>query len=195
MNDGLVMKITFPLISLKNKCDSHGALVSAFFLLVIVGVYFKEFLFFTENKVVSNSTSDIFYQFVHWRKFGFEELKRGNVALWNPYIYSGTPFLGGFQSALFYPLNWIHLFLPLSIALNLEVALHVFIAGYSFFLWSRFRKLGIFASILFSLLFMFSGPFFLNVYAGHLSNLATLAWTPLLFLAAEGWILRKQKHF
>ena len=36
-------------------------------------------------------------------------------------------------------------------------------------------------------MFMLSGPFFLQIINGHLSNLCAMTWTPLIFLALEGW--------
>jgi hypothetical protein len=40
-------------------------------------------------------------------------------------------------------------------------------------------------------LFMFSGAYFLHVYAGHLSLLYAVAWTPLVFASVEGWIQKR----
>ncbi len=43
----------------------------------------------------------------------FEFLVKGNIkngiSFWNPYIYSGTPFLGNPLSSLFYPLNFLYI--------------------------------------------------------------------------------------
>ena len=33
---------------------------------------------------------------------------------------------------------------------------------------------------------MFSGPYFLHIYAGHLPHLALMPWVPLLFLSIDG---------
>ena len=35
-------------------------------------------------------------------------------------------------------------------------------------------------------MFMFSGPYFLHIYAGHLPHLALMPWVPLLFLSIDG---------
>src|ERR1035437_4656288 len=64
-----------------------------------------------------------------WRQFGFDQLRHGNLALWNPHLFSGAPFFGGFQSALLYPPNALFLVLPLGPAINWSIALHVFLAG------------------------------------------------------------------
>ncbi|MDX1521016.1 MAG: hypothetical protein R3264_05280, partial [Anaerolineae bacterium] len=39
--------------------------------------------------------------------FAAEHLRQGTIPLWNPHLYSGTPFAADIQSGLFYPINWI----------------------------------------------------------------------------------------
>ena len=148
-------------------------------------------LFAPGDLVFSNGEADLAKQFVHWRAFGFGELRAGRLALWNPHIFSGTPFFGGFQSALLYPPNWLYLCLPLVAAINVGIALHVFLAGFFMQLWARQRGLRPLACLLAGVLFMFSGPYFLHIYAGHLSNLCTMVWGPLIFLAIDGWLKRR----
>ena len=143
---------------------------------------------FSRELVFSNAERDIALQFIHWRKFGFDELRAGRLALWNPHIYGGAPFFGGFQSALLYPPNWLYLCLPLAVAINTGIALHVFLAGFGMFLWLRVRGLLPLAAWFGGVLFMFSGPFFPHIYAGHLPNLCTMVWGPFIFLAIDGWL-------
>src|SRR6266545_3805992 len=80
---------------------------------IAAGVYllavFGDVLLGPSGRVISEEHSDVAHQFLFWREFGFGELARGHVALWNPYLFCGAPFCGGFQSALFYPPNWIYL--------------------------------------------------------------------------------------
>ena len=40
---------------------------------------------------------DFHYQFVAWRRFAADSLHAGHIPLWNPYTFSGEPFLGGFR--------------------------------------------------------------------------------------------------
>jgi hypothetical protein len=138
------------------------------------------------GRVVSRHGLDGFTQYVHWRQFGFSELAKGNLALWNPWVFSGIPFLGGFQSALLYPPNWLHLVLPLDTAINAGVALHVFLMGLFTYLWVRARGLGTAPCLLAAVMMMFGGPFFLHVYPGHLSNLGVMPWVPLVLLCIDG---------
>ncbi len=151
----------------------------------ILLLFFGDLLFSGGERVLSAKGTDAYAQFIHWYAFGFGELKNGHLALWNPHIYSGAPFLGAFQSALFYPLNWLYLVLPLPLAINLGIVLHLFLGGYLFQLWLQRRGLPLAAAILGSVLFIFSGALFPHIYAGHLPHLAAMAWTPLIFLAID----------
>ena len=168
----------------------RGMALAALFLLGLTALALGNTLF-SRELVLSNPGGDLALQFIHWRKFGFDELRAGRLALWNPHIYGGTPFFGGFQSALLYPPNWLFLCLPLVVAINTGIALHVFLAGAGMSLWMRERGLHPLAALFAGVLFMFSGPVFPHIYAGHLSNLCTMAWGPFVFLAIDGWLRRR----
>jgi len=146
---------------------------------------FSEALFVRPGEVLSDPAMDLRYFFIHWRYFGFHELKAGNLALWNPHCAGGGPFFGNFQSALLYPLNFLYLLIPLAPAINWTIALHVFLGGAFTYYWMRNRGLHSLACLLSGMMFMFCGPHFLQVNAGHLPNLCTLIWAPLLFLAVD----------
>ncbi|MCZ6673052.1 MAG: hypothetical protein O7C75_08940, partial [Verrucomicrobia bacterium] len=86
-------------------------------LLILVGLtrlMFLDVLFSPSAVILSQQGTDLSSQFVYWRDFGFSQLSQGNLALWNPHIFSGMPYFGGFQSALLYPPNWLYLVLPLA---------------------------------------------------------------------------------
>jgi len=155
-------------------------------LLVLTLAMFFDVLFLPGDAVLSNAKTDLASQFVHWRGFGFGEIARGNLPLWNPHIYSGAPFLAGFQSALLYPLNVLYLVLPLAEAINWGIALHAFLGGLFFYLWALKRGLHPLACFLAGAEFIFCAPWFMHIYAGHLPNLCTMIWAPLLFLAIDG---------
>jgi hypothetical protein len=140
---------------------------------------------FDPDVVLSESGLDIFLQFIPWRAFGFSELARGHLALWNPHLFSGAPFFGGFQSALLYPPNLVHLLLPVSTAIDLVLALHIFLTGFFMYCWARWRGMHPLAATVAGAVLMFSGPVFLHLYPGHLPNICTMAWAPLVFLAAD----------
>ncbi len=86
---------------------------------------------------------------------------------------------------MLYPPNWLHLLLPLGMAINWIIALHVFLAGYFMHLWCRSRGCSPPASLLAGIMSMFSGFYFLHIYAGHLPHVAVMVWVPLLLLSID----------
>jgi len=166
-------------------------------LLIGIGslVIFYDLLPLLARRVISSPIADLANQFLFWRDYGFGELKEGRFAFWNPYLYSGAPFFGGFQSALLYPLNFPYLVLPLTLAINVGILLHIFLLGLFMYLWARGRGLGRPAALVGGLLIMFSGGHFPHVYAGHLTNLCAMSWVPLIFWAVDGLINRPSTRF
>lgn len=144
-----------------------------------------EVLFSGGAKLLSSESTDLAMQFLPWRDFGFSQMRQGHLPLWNPYIYGGTPYFAGFQSALLYPPNWLHLFLSVPTAINWQIALHIFLAGYFMYLWGRSRGISMPGSFLAGIMFMFSGAYYLHVYAGHLPHLCLMPWVPLVWIAVE----------
>jgi len=172
---------------LDNIQEKHKAhpLPAFIFLAIITLAMFADILFSAGNMVLSQDGTDLTSQFIYWRDFGFSQLRQGNLALWNPHIFSGVPFFGGFQSALLYPPNFLYLVLPLKTAINTGIVLHVFLIGYFMYLWTAYRGLHFLACLLSSVLIMFSGSYFLHIYPGHLTNLCAMAWVPLVFLVID----------
>lgn len=171
------------------RFDWRRALIAPGVFLLLTLIVFGAVLFARDAAlVVAAPGTDLSLQFIAWREFGFTQLARGNLPLWNPHIYGGTPYFAGFQSALLYPPNWLHLLMPLGRAINWITALHVFLAGYFTYLWCRYRAVSIGGSIIAGIMFMFCGPYFLHVYAGHLPHVAIIVWIPLILLAIDGVI-------
>lgn len=154
-------------------------------LMVLTAAMFGDILI-DSRTILSSPRTDLFMQFISWREFGFGQLRDGHLALWNPYLFCGIPYFAGFQSALLYPLNLLYLLLPTGVATNGLIALHVFLAGLFVYFWGLRRGLQPMAAIVGGVLFMFSGPLFLHIYAGHLPNLCAMPWAPLLFLSIDG---------
>lgn len=160
--------------------------------LLVTAILSFSFLFSSpQGTVLSQAGTDIYQEFLFSRQFGFNELRHGNLPLWNPHLFSGFPFFAGFQPALLYPLNGIFLFLPVEVAINGSIVVHVFLTGLFMYLWIAFRGLTPPAALLAGLLLMFCGAYFPHVYAGHLSNLCTMSWAPLILLAVDAFFERR----
>ena len=167
----------------------QAALILFFATLIL----FWNFLSPANHLILSKMGEDLSGQFVWWRQFGFDELKKGHLALWNPQLFGGEPFFGGFQSALLYPPNWLFLVLPLPFAINTSIALHVFLAGFFTYLWIRFRGSHPASALMAAFMFMFGASMILHIVPGHLPNLCTMTWIPLVFLSVD--IVHQKKDF
>jgi hypothetical protein len=126
-------------------------------------------------------------QFASWRAFAVDSVRAGHFPLWNPYTYSGEPFLGGFQSALLYPPNLVFLLLPLPRAIDLSVLAHLLVLGWGLWVWADRRGLHPLAGFLAGMTLVLSGVVYPHVYAGHLSNICTIAWAPWILGGLESW--------
>jgi hypothetical protein len=167
-------------------------------LLAVLALFmFGRTLWTGGDTVLSDRHGDIAQEYLHWRAFGFGELRKGNLALWNPCVFSGTPFFSGFQAALLYPPNGLFLVLPLAKAINWCIALHVFLSGLFTCWWMARRGLSPAAGFVAAVVCMFCGANFLHIPAGYLPLVCSIAWPPLIFLAIDellesprlGWCL------
>jgi hypothetical protein len=155
-------------------------------LIAMTLAMFADVLFMPGDPVLSQLGMDTSNIFVYWRQFGFEQLRAGHLALLNPHVYSGLPFLGGFEEALLYPPNWIlYLTLPLAKAINFEFALHVFLLGLFMAMWVGRYNLHPIAALFAACVAMFSRPFFGAILAGALPHMDTMAWAPLILLTVD----------
>ncbi len=152
-----------------------------FVFLVLTGVLFADVLFTSDDVVLSAKGLDLYAGEMSGLEFQLRELAQGNLPLWNPHVFSGTPNL----STPLYPSSLLGLVLPLAKAINWQIALHVFLIGFSMYLWASRRGLHPLASLASGVMVMFSGSFYLHIYAGHMGNLFAMAWVPLLFLIVD----------
>ncbi|MDR1190340.1 MAG: YfhO family protein [Verrucomicrobiales bacterium] len=162
-------------------CLGLGALAA-----LLLGKY----LFSTET-VLSREGTDVSSYFYYSYSLALEGLSQGHLVKWNPFVYGGQPFLGPFQSALLYPVTWLVCLLPVVTALNWIVFLHVWLIGagvYGWGVWRGMRPLAAFAA---GVAMMLSGPYFAHIFAGHIPNLCSMAWAPLVFWGIDGWLRRR----
>ncbi|MBI3956024.1 hypothetical protein HY339_02110 [Candidatus Gottesmanbacteria bacterium] len=112
-----------------------------------------------------------------------EELKAGRFPLWNPYIFSGTPFFADINLAVLHPFNLLYLVFPPFRALTVGILI-LFLAGSTgMYFLGRTLKLGRFASLVGAVVFGFSGS--LVVYANNIPILQVAVLVPWVMAA---WI-------
>lgn len=136
------------------------------------GIPFKNFLI-----------TDPVRQQYPWRELSMSILKRMELPLWNPYSFSGTPLLANFQTAAFYPLNVLFLFLDFKIAWTVLVILQTFLASFFLFLFLSCFKLSRWAKLFGSVSYAFSGFSVAWMEWGTIGHLSI--WLPLLLFSKE----------
>ncbi|MDR0352262.1 MAG: hypothetical protein LBI02_02520 [Opitutaceae bacterium] len=143
------------------------------------------------SQVLSAPGTDSFAYYIYTYKLAFEGFANGDLVLWNPYNYGGQPFLGQMQSALFYPPNWLVAWMPVAAAMNWLVFGHQWLLGLGIYGWSASRGHRPAGAFLAAALMMFGAPYMLHAYAGHMSNLASMAWIPFIFWGIDGWLAKR----
>jgi len=114
-----------------------------------------------------------------WRRAVREQLSRGRMPLWNPYVLAGEPLLGVAQPAIFHPGTWIGLLLPLPQAWTFDLTLRFFFGLACAYLFLRGTGSSELASLLGAAAWGFSD--FLVFYAGYPVT-PSVAPFPLLLL-------------
>ncbi len=111
-------------------------------------------------------------------------LHHGALPLWNPYLFSGTPLLGGFSSGAAYPTNWLMAVLPPFTAwtINLALAYDVAVAGMYIFL--RRQPVSSTAATFGAATFAFAG--YMSAQIVHVDIVQGAAWLPWMLVAVHG---------
>src|SRR5258706_1761107 len=195
--------------------------LSFIFLVVLVMVFFRPFLFQSLFPIPSdtivglyNPYRDIFAnsnprgipfknflitdpvrQQIPWRKLVIDSEKAFQLPLWNPYNFSGTLLLANFQSGAFYPLNILYLFLPFIYAWSFLIFFQPLLAGVFLYLYLKNLKLHSFAALLGAMTFAFSGFSISWLEWGNIGH--TLMWIPLILLSIDNLVsgLEESKIF
>jgi hypothetical protein len=106
-------------------------LPAATYLLLTVLV-FREYLFAPAGAMLYGS--DTIAAGVLLRGFFVDAVRTlGHIPQWNPYLFSGMPYLEGGGGDTLYPTAILHFFLSMPQALAWKLILHVFVAGFSMY--------------------------------------------------------------
>ena len=156
--------------------------VSSTDFLAVLTLFFSCLLFFYDlfKGRVLLTERDLGVYFIPPRFFGVESIKHGDFPLWNPYQFSGHPFLANPQHGILYPLNSLFFVLPFDLAFDTIIILHFFLGGMFTYLFLRDLKVGSTGSLISGLIFMLSG-YLLSVHS-LLNCLLSVIWTPLIML-------------
>ncbi len=149
-------------------------------LLILVLLFFWKIAF--TNLILTGL--DVFTYFYPYRAYAAEALRQGHLPLWNPYLFLGVPFLANIQTAVFYPLNWLLVWLSPPKMVAWSILIHVFLAGLFAYLYARSSLgLGSFGAFVAASVFAFSG--FIGAQVEHINQLNASIWLPLLLLLMD----------
>lgn len=126
---------------------------------------------------------DTLRQIYPWKTLVINSIKRGQLPLWNPYNFSGTPLLANFQSAVFYPLNVFYLLFPQVTAWTILVILQPLLASIFTYLYCKKIGCGSWGSWMAAISYGFSG--FMTVWLEYNSVGHAILWLPLILLISE----------
>lgn len=137
---------------------------------------------------------DFLYFIYPIRNFAAVSLSQGELPLWNPYTFSGMPFLADIQSGIFYIPN---LLMTLFVSNNqlhfywveLLTIVHYIIGGVCMYYLARNFGLQRISSLVAGLLYPLSG--FMLVHSIHLVHICQMAWFPLVLLLFRKAILER----
>jgi flagellar biosynthesis protein FliP len=98
----------------------------------------QSFLGFAPNGYPNKAQgSDVITEIYPWRYFSINQLKQGNVPSWNPYNFSGNPQMADFQTAVFYPLNFLYFLLPFNFSWTLIIMFQPLLAAILMYLFLK----------------------------------------------------------
>ncbi len=131
---------------------------------------------------------DLSSQYLPLRAYAAERLSRGELPLWNPYVFAGQPALADIQTAALYPPSLV-LSLATGGALRLQdlqaqVLLHLALAALGTYCFTArltgSRPAGAVGALAFSL-----GGYLTSFPVQQITILSTVAWLPFLLLAVD----------
>ncbi|HEX3948065.1 MAG TPA: hypothetical protein VHW47_10180 [Acidimicrobiales bacterium] len=115
------------------------------------------------------------------RVFTGQLIQQGHLPLWNPYIWSGSPLLGGLNAGSFYPLTFVFAALPPVAAWVVNLLAVYWAAGLGLYALGRQLRLRPLPCLLAALTYGFGGAMAGQLV--HLPIVQGMGWMPLLVLA------------
>ncbi len=112
-----------------------------------------------------------------------EMIARGELPLWNPYIFAGMPLLGSIQPGALYPPTWLFAVLSPQVAMNVLVITTYQLALIGTYLYSRRIGCNRIGAVAAAITFAFGG--YMVAHLGHTNRINAAAWLPWILLAVE----------
>ena len=138
---------------------------------------------------------DLVNYFYPLKTYAARRLAAGDIPLWNPDLFFGSPFLANIQNGVLYPPNLLFSWLSFPDALLANTVGHFWWGALGMYLlvrlgWGCSRVAAVLAGG------VFAGSGFLGAHVGHLNQVQAAVWLPWLLLALErgtagsvGWLI------
>src|SRR5581483_2292987 len=143
--------------------------------------------------VKNGAMPDVTSQIYPWKHFTIETLKSGQIPLWNPFSFSGTPHLGNYQSAVLTPFNLLFFIFKFIDAWSILILLQPLLAGIFMYLFVRSIKVSNVGSLISAIAFMFCG--FITVWADYGTLAYAILFLPLSLFAIEEFYKSSKKSY
>ncbi|MFA5070618.1 MAG: YfhO family protein [Patescibacteria group bacterium] len=167
----------------------------------VIAVFLAPFIIFSQ-KIFRNiplSYGDYLSQYYIWQSYLVNALKSFRLPLWNPHVFSGTPFLANPQAAAFYPLNWLKIpfasggFLPFYVFQTFTV-MEISLGAIFFYLLVKYYTKKI-APAFFSALVYCLSPVILVFFLDWVTILSVITWWPLTILWTEKFFENYKRRY
>lgn len=134
--------------------------------------------------------ADLILENYAWKQFLVDAVRSRELPLWDPYLFTGHPFLANGQHSALYPLTWLFFLIPTWRAFGIFVVLQLGIAGVWMYVLGRVIDAGRIGAFLAGITFQFSG--FMVVSVVHPMIIAGASWLPLLLALIECTVSRRR---
>lgn len=131
--------------------------------------------------VKNNAMPDVITQIFPWKTVTIDSWKLGQVPLWNPYSFSGTPHAANYQTAAFSPFNVLFFLFDRVDAWSILILLQPLLAGWFMYIFLRNVNRSKSGSLVGSISYMFCG--FLVTWMSYGTLGYAALFLPLVLLA------------
>lgn len=135
---------------------------------------------------------DVIRQLYPWKEFAVTQIKSGNLPLWNPYNFSGSPLLANLQSAVFYPTTLLFFIFPMITAWTISIILQPLLASLGTYIYTRRLGLNFLPSLFSSVVYGYS--LYMSVFLEYNSMGHVMIWLPFILFTIESYI-QTNKHY
>jgi hypothetical protein len=156
-------------------------------ILLIILTFFLFFPLLCSNKFINNF-GDIYRYYYPHKLLAKESIVKGIIPLWNPYIFTGCPFLAQIQTSIFYPLNLVFYLFPINLGFKLFYLLHfILLATFMYFLLSTITGDAT-AAFYGSIVFTFSSYTISYIPKGHVVMFSSYVWAIITIFFGYGML-------